>query len=103
LESVQGYLKDFQNVRFYRGFFPESAKELDPNLRFAFVHMDVDLYQSTLDCLKFFYDRMVPGGIMLTHDYSILEGVGKAFREFLVDKPERLVELPTTQAMIIKR
>jgi O-methyltransferase len=103
LESVQGYLKTFDNVNYYRGFFPKSAEGLDPNLRFAFVHMDVDLYQSTLDCLKFFYDRMVPGGIMLTHDYSILEGVGNAFREFLVDKSERIIELPTTQAMIIKR
>lgn len=103
LESVQGYLKGFDNVHYYRGFFPDSAHSLDPSLKFAFVHMDVDLYQSTLDCLKFFYSRMVPGGIMLSHDYSVLEGVGRAFREFLADKPERLIELPTTQAMIIKR
>lgn len=103
LESVQGYLKGFDNVHYYQGFFPDSTHSLDPSLKFAFVHMDVDLYQSTLDCLKFFYPRMVPGGIMLSHDYSVLDGVGRAFHEFLADKPERLIELPTTQAMIIKR
>lgn len=103
LESVSGYLNGYDNVSYYKGFFPDSAVNLDPKLRFAFVHMDVDLYKSTLDCLKFFYDRMTPGGIMLSHDYSILEGVKTAFTEFLADKEEDLVELPTTQAMIIKR
>ena len=103
LESVSGYLKDFQNVKYYPGLFPQSAHSLDPSLSFAMVHLDVDLYQSTLDCLRYFYPRMVSGGIILSHDYSMLAGVSQAFHEFLVDKPERLIELPTTQAMIVKR
>ncbi|MCA9201973.1 MAG: TylF/MycF/NovP-related O-methyltransferase [Pirellulaceae bacterium] len=103
LESIQEYLKGFDNVHYYKGFFPDSAVDLDPDRKFCFVHMDVDLYQSTLDCLKFFYPRMLPGGIMLSHDYSVLAGVEQAFREFLADKPERLIELPTTQCMLIKR
>ncbi len=40
---------------------------------------------------------------MLSHDYSILAGVRQAFAEFLADKPEDLIELPTTQCMVIKR
>jgi hypothetical protein len=102
LEGVQDYLKEFEGVHFYRGFFPDSAEGLDPDKKFCFVHMDVDLYQSTLDCLEFFYPRMTPGGIMLSHDYSILEGVERAFTEFLADKPENLIELPTTQCMVVK-
>jgi O-methyltransferase len=103
LESVSKYLAGYENVQFYRGFFPESAVSLDPELRFSFVHMDVDLYQSTLDCLKLFYPRMNPGGIMLSHDYSILDGVEQAFREFLHEKPEQLIELPTTQCLLVRR
>ncbi len=90
-------------MHYYCGYFPQSATTLDPSLKFSFVHMDVDLYDSTLSSLNFFYERMLPGGIMLSHDYSILEGVRTAFHEFLSDKPEGLIELPTTQAMIIKR
>lgn len=103
LESVQEFLSDFTDVHFYKGYFPDSAGDLPADKRFSFVHFDVDLYQSTLDCLKFFYPRMLPSGIILSHDYSILEGVRQAFTEFLADKPEDIIELPTTQCMLVKR
>jgi hypothetical protein len=45
---------------------------------------------------------MSPCGIILSHDYSILTGVKQAFEEFLADKPEELVELSTTQCMVIR-
>jgi hypothetical protein len=105
-ESVCAYVADFPNVSVHKGYFPESALQLhDPaftEARFNFVHFDVDLYQSTLDCLEYFYPRMLPGAIMLSHDYSVLESVKRAFTEFLEGKPESLIEMPTTQAMIVK-
>ena len=101
LESVQEYLKNFENVHFHQGRFPESAANLEEH-KFSLVHIDVDLYQSTLGCLSYFYPRMIPGGVILSHDYSLLTGVKAAFNEFLADKPERVFELPTTQCMLIK-
>ena len=101
MESVQEYLKDHDNVFLHKGLFPHSADGLK-EMNFSFVHLDVDLYQGTLDCLEYFYPRMHPGGIMLSHDYSILAGVEAAFSEFLADKPEVLIELPTTQCMVVK-
>ena len=101
LESVQQYLAGYPNVSLYKGRFPESSGPVE-NLRFTFAHFDVDLYESTLGCLQFFYPRMIPGGVMLSHDYSILSGVREAFAEFLRDKPEPLIELPTTQCMLTK-
>lgn len=101
LESVKSYLSGYKNVSFYKGIFPESSGPVE-NLRFSFAHFDVDLYEGTLACLKFFYSRMLPGGVMLSHDYSILSGVREAFAEFLQDKPEPLIELPTTQCMVVK-
>ena len=102
-EAVQRHLSGYPEVHFHKGLFPASAGSLSPDREFAFVHLDVDLYKSTLDCLQYFYPRLLPGGILLSHDYSILEGVERAFTEFLADKPERLIELPTTQCMLIKR
>ncbi len=101
LESVQKYLEDYQDVFFYKGLFPDSAKDLQ-EMKFCFAHFDVDLYESTLACLEYFYPRMNPGGIMLSHDYSLLAGVETAFTEFLADKPEQLIDLPTTQCMVVK-
>lgn len=101
LESVQEYLKPFKNVSFHKGIFPNSAVGLEER-QYCLVHLDVDLYQSTLGCLNYFYPRMIPGGVILSHDYSLLAGVKTAFEEFLKDKPERVFELPTTQCMLIK-
>jgi O-methyltransferase len=98
--AVQGLLKTYANVRFYPGLFPQSAADIDA-VQFNLVHLDGDLYASTLAGLEFFYPRMVPGGIIIAHDYSTLPGVARAFVEFLKEKPEAVIELPTTQAMIV--
>jgi hypothetical protein len=102
LESVKEYLKDYENVNFYQGLFPDTAGPIE-NCKFCFAHFDVDLYESTRACIEFFYPRMTAGGIMLSHDYSILAGVKAAFTEFFADKPEDVLELPTTQCMVVKR
>ncbi len=101
LESVSSYLQGYDNVHFYKGRFPEGVGPLE-NARFSFVHFDVDLYESTLACLEFFYPRMIMGGVMLSHDYSMLAGVRKAVDEFLDGKLERPIELSSNQCMIVK-
>ena len=45
---------------------------------------------------------MITGGVVLSHDYSILPGVRKAFSEFTEGRQEQVIELPTTQCMLIK-
>lgn len=101
LESVREYLNGYSNIEFYKGVFPESAKGV-PEAQYAFAHFDVDLCEGTLGCLEYFYPRMIPGGIMLSHDYGLLSGVEKAFDEFFADKPEGIIDQPTTQCMVIK-
>ncbi len=101
LDGVQDYLADRPNVSFYPGLFPETAGPVTDR-RFSFVHLDVDLKAGTLACLEFFYPRMMPGGIIVTHDYSYLEGVRGAFDEFLAGRRERAIELPSSQAMLVK-
>jgi hypothetical protein len=44
------------------------------NEKFSFVHSDVDLYASTRSVLEFFYPRMLPGGVILTHDFATAHG-----------------------------
>lgn len=101
LESVKSYLQGYRDVEFYQGLFPDSARNT-PDRRYSFAHFDVDLYEGTLACLEYFYPRMLPGGVILSHDYSLLAGVKKAFETFLAGKPERPIEQPSTQCMLIK-
>lgn len=102
LESVQSFLSAERNIHFYQGLFPATATAVS-GTKFSFVHLDVDLRSSTLACLEFFYPRMVRGGVILSHDYSYLNGVREAFDVFLEDKPEFALELATSQAMLVKR
>lgn len=101
-DSVSEYLKAFPNLSFHIGLFPETTGGLINN-KFAFVHLDVDLYKSTLDCLEFFYPRMVKGGFILSHDYPESAGVKKAFDEFFLNKPERIYQLTYEQCSVIKK
>lgn len=100
LDDVQLYLNG-PNFRFHRGLFPESAKDLDP-VRFAFVHLDADLYESTKAGLEWFYPRMNRGGILISHDYDTSAGINRAFREFFADKPEPYFDLVGSQCMFVK-
>lgn len=102
LESVKNYLDNYSNIYFYKGLFPLTSGPVKDK-KFSLVHLDVDLYESTLDCLKFFYPRMSAGGIIISHNYQDLKGVRKSFDEFFHDKPEIVMEpIGTSQALVIK-
>lgn len=51
---------------------------------FALVSLDPDLYEPTLEGLRFFYPRLAPGGRILIHDYTScqFEGVKMAVDEY---------------------
>ncbi|MDX1993561.1 MAG: TylF/MycF/NovP-related O-methyltransferase [bacterium] len=105
LESVQRNLKDFDFIRYHKGWIPERFHEV-ADRRFSLVHIDVDLYQPTYDSLAFFYERMNPGGVILCDDYGSINcpGAKKACDDFIRDKPERsIIHLTTMQGMIIKQ
>ncbi|APZ96921.1 TylF/MycF/NovP-related O-methyltransferase [Fuerstiella marisgermanici] len=102
-ESVRKYLADYPNVIFHKGLFPADTGSDVADKKFSFVNLDVDTYASTRDCLEFFYPRLLPGGILLSHDYAQAEGVRKAFDEVLGTKPESIIELPESQCMFVKQ
>jgi predicted O-methyltransferase YrrM len=99
-EEVQSYLKDC-NVVLHKGLFPDTAGDLTGS-RFAFVHLDGDIYESTKAGLEWFYPRLNKGGILVCHDYDTSIGVNQAFEEFFADKPEPYFDLVGSQCMFVK-
>jgi hypothetical protein len=73
-------------LKFYKGWIPQRFSEVE-NKKFQFVHIDVDLYQPTYDSLKFFFHRLIDGGVIVCESYNMSElpGANKAF-EYLKDK-----------------
>jgi hypothetical protein len=96
-------LSGFSNIKVMKGWIPERFTEI-ADRNFAFVHIDVDLYQPTFDSLQFFYDRMNSGGIILCDDYgcSTCPGATLAFEEFLRDKTESMIALSGGGGFMIK-
>ena len=103
IDDVKGYLGGFEGVHFHEGWFPETAAPV-LEMRFSMVHLDVDLYQSTRDALELFSPRMMPGGVILSHDYNSIScpGVKKAFDEFSEAAGRAVFELGgTSQCMVV--
>ena len=92
------------NIQFHVGYFPESIPENFDEQRFAFVHLDADLYQPILEGLKFFYPRMSSKGMIVVHDYNAWPGARKAVDEFFSDKSELPIPMPdkSGSALIVK-
>jgi len=88
-------------VALHKGLFPASAAGLEP-ARFSFVHLDLDLYDSTLAALEWFWSRLVSGGILLSHDYPLVDGVVRAVHEFFDNKTEPFIPLSGNQCLAVK-
>ena len=100
-EEVQEYLGHHENVFFYKGIFPATSGPVQDR-KFSMVNLDVDTYESTKECLEFFYSRMSPGGILISHDYVTAPGVKKAFDDFFDGKPEPVLETAGSQCLVVK-
>ena len=104
-EGVREFLGASPMIEFCKGYFPDTAAAVPPSEQFALVHLDADLFKPTLDALQFFYPKLVPGGLMIVHDYSSTAwpGVTDAVNEFFRDKPEGPVLVPDKSGTAIIR
>ncbi|MFX0198737.1 MAG: TylF/MycF/NovP-related O-methyltransferase [Candidatus Hodarchaeota archaeon] len=104
LEEVQDNLKEFNFIKYYKGWIPERFPEVKDE-KFSFVHIDVDLYQPTYDCFQFFYPRLIKDGLMVFDDYGCIyfPGAKKAIDQCvaMLDHPF-FIPLPSGQAFLIK-
>ena len=91
------------HVDFHVGFIPDTFKGVEIP-RLAFAHVDVDLYQSVLDCIEFVYPRLVPGGIVVFDDYGFpsCSRAREATDQAFAGRREKPIYLPTGQALVIK-
>lgn len=103
--EVADNLSEFDFVRFYKGWIPERFSEVEER-KFAFVHLDVDLYEPTRDGLEFFFPRLAEGGAIVIDDYNFAQfpGARKAVDQFLEQNPSVFFyAVPTGGAFLIKQ
>lgn len=107
-DEVKRNLQDFNFVNIHKGWIPDKFYNIK-DLRFQFVHIDVDLYQPTYESLQFFYPRLVSGGIIVCDDYNFADFPGaklawdEYFKNMLTTEHTNLVyEVPLGAIFLIK-
>lgn len=95
-------LKKFNFVEIYKGWIPEKFHLIE-NRKFSFVHIDVDLYEPTLQSLNFFFPRLVDGGIIVCDDYNskLFDGSKKAWDEFFSKNKTKFNYSPSLSSSFI--
>lgn len=101
IENIFALFRDNPRVKIHKGIIPATFGGLE-NSRLCFTHIDLDIYQSVLDCTKFIYRRTVEGGFIVYDDYGFetTKGCKQAVDEFFADKPQVPIVLPTGQAIV---
>lgn len=92
VEYVLDRMKFRDKCKVYKGYFPETAENIDDT--FCFVSLDTDLYRPTKEGLLFFYPKLVQGGYIFIHDCNspICRGVHQAVDEWC--KENNVVPVP---------
>lgn len=67
VDLVMSKMKHPENCIVKQGYVPETLQGVED--QFCFVNLDMDLYQPTLAALEWFWPKMVPGSVILVHDY----------------------------------
>lgn len=104
-EEVKEYLNLFSNVTIFKGRFQDTCQPLD-DMRFGFVHLDMDIYSPTIFALKYFEDKMIKGGITVLDDYGFVScpGIEKAVSEFMSNATGKYFGMPllTGQFVLVR-
>jgi hypothetical protein len=64
---------------FVKGYFENTLHTLDPERRFVFIFLDVDLHASLRTCLTQLWPRLQEGGYLYTHEAQQLDFAGLFF------------------------
>jgi predicted O-methyltransferase YrrM len=90
-------------VEVHKGLFNDTFAVLGPrDLQFAFVHIDANIYQGTLDACTFTIPRVSPGGVVVFDDYNGVCDLGArlAIDEYLAGRGLRPKPLAASSAYV---
>lgn len=100
-KEVKNNLSAYDYFVYHKGWIPERFPDVS-DMKFAFVHIDVDFYEPVRDSLDFFIPRMAPGGIIVLDDYGCEDTPGalQATDEMAEKYGHSVAALPYGQAFI---
>jgi O-methyltransferase len=102
-EEVKRAFAHVPNIRMVRGPVPDTLAGAGVG-RICFLHLDMNCTLPEKAALEFFWDKLVPGGVVLSDDYGDVgyEGQKKMYEDFAAAQGLTLLTLPTGQAVLFK-
>jgi hypothetical protein len=102
-DPVKANFSEWKNVRFVEGAIPETLDRVDSD-RIAYLHLDLNCSPPEVAAAEFFWDRLVPGAVVLLDDYAY-----KGYRSqklgmdaFARARGVSILSLPTGQGLLLK-
>lgn len=88
--GVEEYKKTFEGTGYsppkeiYKMWISKDELANIPKREISILFLDLDHYQPTKDCLEVFFSWVMPGGVILVHDYDFVRcpGIKKCCDEF---------------------
>ena len=102
-EFVKESFKDDRNVVLVRGPVPSTLSQVEIQ-GVAYLSIDMNCAAPEYDALKFFWPKMVSGGIVVLDDYGFSghESQKRVADEFAKSVGARVLSLPTGQGLLLK-
>ncbi len=101
--QVQNTFRDF-NVSIVKGAVPETLTKVDTD-KVCYLSVDMNSTIPEIAALEFFWDKMVPGGMIILDDYGYANSQTeqrKAHNDFASSRKVEILSLPTCQGLLIK-
>ena len=105
LKTTTQNLNEFAAVAvFNKGYIPDSfVTSLNP-ADIVWLHIDLNAAAPTSATLEYFYEKVLPGGMILFDDYAFHDHMEtkKVVDSFFLQRKINLLQLPTGQAIVFK-
>lgn len=101
-EACRKRFAAYRNVHVIQGRVPEVLHARAPE-KVAFLHLDMNSAPAELAALEFFWERLVPGALVLLDDYGWRGYRAQKLAEdpFFAARGLRVMELPTGQGIVL--
>jgi len=104
VDHIQTVMAEFPGASIHKGWIPDVFADL-PETEWAFVHIDVDLFEPTTACLDYFLPRLAPGGVIVNDDFAspLFPGGGHGWQAVMETRGLSYAVLDTGQAVHVNR
>jgi SAM-dependent methyltransferase len=103
IEEVRANFSEWKNISLIEGSIPETLPQVRAE-KIAYLHLDMNCSEPEIAAIQFFWDRLVPGAVVLLDDYAYYGYLSQklAMDKFAQEKGIKILSLPTGQGLLVK-